>query len=178
MLPIIRTRGLSKLKNNISIKLLVFIFLICNLAFAQRKRPLPKRGVGKDFFKYISKIKDPFNLRDPFKSPLKRQTLKKRKTLKTGYRDGNTLRSGSRVNWSTIPLTQLTITGVIIGENRRALVTTPATKNVQILKEGMRVGPDNAILKAILPSGVIFVEKIVNVYGQEEYLETVIPLSR
>lgn len=166
------------MRSNINIKLFVIIFSLTNLAVAQNKKSLPKRGVGKNFFKYISKIKDPFNLRDPFKSPLKRQTVKKRKTSKSNYTDGNTLRSGSRVNWSAIPLTSLTITGVIIGENRRAMVITPEAKTVKILKEGMRVGPDKAILKAILPSGVIFVEKIVNVYGQEEYLETVIPLSR
>ena len=47
-----------------------------------------------------------------------------------------------------------------------------------ILKEGMKIGEDGAELKAILPGGIILVEKIVNVYGQEEYLETVIPISK
>jgi len=47
-----------------------------------------------------------------------------------------------------------------------------------ILKEGMKIGDDGAELKAILPGGIILVEKIVNVYGQEEYLETVIPISK
>ena len=42
----------------------------------------------------------------------------------------------------------------------------------------MKIGEDGAELKAILPGGIIVVEKIVNVYGQEEYLETVIPISK
>ena len=111
------------MRNNTNFKLILLISLFSLSAFS--KKPLPKRGVGKDFFKYISKIKNPFELRDPFKSPLKRQTTKKRKTSKTGYTDGNSLMSGSRVNWATILLTQVTVTGVIIGENRRALITVP-----------------------------------------------------
>ena len=51
-------------------------------------------------------------------------------------------------------------------------------KIVVILREGMKIGADQAELKAILPGGIILVEKITNVYGEEEYLETVIPISR
>jgi hypothetical protein len=32
-------------------------------------------------------------------------------------------------------------------------------------------------VKAILPGGIILVEKIRNVYDQDEYLETVLPVS-
>ena len=41
----------------------------------------------------------------------------------------------------------------------------------------MRLGRDNAEIKAILPGGIVVVEKIRNVYNQEEYLETIIPIS-
>ena len=51
-------------------------------------------------------------------------------------------------------------------------------KQQLILREGMKIGKSNAELKAILPGGVIFVEKITNVYNEIEYLETVIPISK
>ena len=50
-------------------------------------------------------------------------------------------------------------------------------KDTYLLKEGMRLGLDNAEIKAILPGGIVVVEKIRNVYNQEEYLETIIPIS-
>ncbi len=51
-------------------------------------------------------------------------------------------------------------------------------RSIVILREGAKIGEDGAELKAIMPGGVILVEKIINVYGQEEYLETVIPISK
>ena len=44
------------------------------------------------------------------------------------------------------------------------------------LKEGMTLGTQNAVVRAILPGGIVLVEKISNVYGQEEFFETVIPI--
>ncbi len=70
------------------------------------------------------------------------------------------------------------VVGVLIGRERRAMVKSGDGGSIIILKEGMKIGEDGAELKAILPGGIILVEKIVNVYGQEEYLETVIPISR
>ena len=58
------------------------------------------------------------------------------------------------------------------------MIISGASTQVIIIKEGSKLGPDNAEVKAILPGGIILVEKIVNVYGQEEYLETVVPISR
>lgn len=52
-----------------------------------------------------------------------------------------------------------------------------ASSDIYILKEGMKVGVDDAEVKAILPGGIVVVEKIVNVYDQQEYIETVIPVS-
>ena len=49
--------------------------------------------------------------------------------------------------------------------------------NVYYIKEGMKLGENGAEVKAILPGGIVLVEKIRNVYDQDEYLETVIPVS-
>jgi type IV pilus assembly protein PilP len=42
----------------------------------------------------------------------------------------------------------------------------------------MKLGENNAELRAILPGGLILVEKNINIYGEEEYLETVIPIVK
>lgn len=128
----------------------------------------------KEFFKNKTKIENPFELRDPFKAP-------------SGKNDKNIKRSGYYIqgkgNYSNIPeinltsITDLKVVGVLIGKERRAMVQASGGK-VLIIKEGMKIGEDGAELKAILPGGVIIVEKIVNVYGQEEYLETVVPISK
>ena len=76
-------------------------------------------------------------------------------------------------------ISSLRIVGVMIGRERRALAKIVGGKgDVIILREGMRIGSDSAELKAIHPGGVILVEKLVNVYGEEEFLETVIPISQ
>src|SRR5690606_7790258 len=78
-----------------------------------------------------------------------------------------------------IQLGDLRLVGVLIGKERRALVNIgQENKKIIVLKEGMKIGPEAAELKAILPGGIVLVEKIVNVYGEEEYLETVIPISK
>jgi type IV pilus assembly protein PilP len=66
----------------------------------------------------------------------------------------------------------------MVGKERRALARVAGRPDVLVLREGMKLGRDNAELKAILPGGIILVEKLVNVYGEEEYLETVIPISQ
>lgn len=170
------------------IKLLtIFIFLVGATSAPAQK--------AKNFFKDKTKIDNPFGLRDPFKSP----------TFKTeGKREGRGFSVTGKGQYSNIAeqnLEQLSVTnikvlGVLIGRERRAMVTTagggdkPVTpapgasggskggSKIIVLKEGQKVGAEGAELKAILPGGIILVEKIVNVYGEEEYLETVIPISR
>lgn len=130
---------------------------------------------GKDIFKGKTKIDDPMKLRDPFRS----KELKGSKDAKISSSGG--IRNGIFTNLNSIenvPLSQIKITGVIIGKDRRAIAQIQGGKTGIILKEGMRIGEDKAELKAILPGGIVLVEKIVNVYGQEEYLETVIPISK
>lgn len=132
----------------------------------------------EEFFKDKTQITNPLELRDPFRAPqVKSDGSKKGKGFViTG--------KGTYSNLTTTPVNelniqQLKVVGVLIGKERRALVhASDKDEKVIILKEGMKIGPDEAELKAILPGGIVLVEKIVNVYGQEEYLETVIPISR
>lgn len=126
-----------------------------------------------DFFKNKTKIERPFDLRDPFKPP---QVRSEKVNKNQNY-------SGSNGNYTNIReekidnIQNIKVVGVLIGKERRALVNAGG-KNIIIMKEGMKIGQDGVELKAILPGGIILVEKIVNVYGQEEFLETVIPISK
>lgn len=158
----------------------VFLILISLVmsgqVFSQQKKNLSKEKVN-DFFKGKTKIDNPYELRDPFKSPpgkgSKSQEDKKTNYFKTA--DGTFTNIPAK---EQISLQDLRIVGVLIGKERRALAKFGASTGVVILREGMKVGQDNAELKAILPGGIVLVEKIINVYGQEEYLETVIPISK
>jgi type IV pilus assembly protein PilP len=127
------------------------------------------------FFKDKTKIENPFDLRDPFKAP----QMKMEKTKdKGGYFSSGTGQYSNRKEEPIKDINEIKLMGVLIGKERRALVNIKGNKEVIILKEGMKIGQDGIELKAILPGGIVLVEKIVNVYGQEEYLETVIPISR
>ena len=127
-----------------------------------------------NFFRDKTKIDSPFDLRDPFKSP-------PTKTDKSNERAGFTISGkGQYTNikaGSVAKIEDIKVVGVLIGKERRAMVSA-GNKEIIILKEGMKVGDDGAELKAILPGGIILVEKMINVYGQEEFLETVIPISK
>ncbi len=128
-----------------------------------------------DFFKNKTKIERPFELRDPFKpAQVKADKSTKRNQNYSGSNGTYTNIQESKID----NIQSLKVVGVLIGKERRALVTNSDSKGVVIVKEGMKVGQDGAELKAILPGGIILVEKIVNVYGQEEFLETVIPISK
>ena len=132
----------------------------------------------QNLFREKTKIENPFQLRDPFKPPTGKSEGKKR---------GRGFEVSGKGNYSNIAeaaLDQLSpsklrLVGVLIGKERRALVNAGGdAKRLIILKEGMKIGTEGAEVKAILPGGLVLVEKIVNVYGEEEYLETVIPISR
>lgn len=127
----------------------------------------------RETFKEKTKIENPFDLRDPFKPPILSSTRK------LGRGSVSLLRDGVYTNINPlgqVDLDTLQIVGVMIGKERRALAKVGG--GVVVLKEGMLLGKDNAELKAIHPGGIIMVEKLVNVYGEEEYLETVIPISQ
>jgi hypothetical protein len=122
-----------------------------------------------------SQMKDKNKLRDPFKRP----------TFKLASRSKTAKSTDDFSNIPTIgntPLNSIKIVGVLLGKNRRAIakiVTGAGTtaEETYILKEGMKLGDEGAELKAILPGGIVIVEKIRNVYDQDEYLETVIPVT-
>ena len=122
-------------------------------------------------------IKNPFALRDPFKR--KRIRLKGSKGKYSAFLKGSFFSNLPSIE--NVPINQIKIVGVLLGKNRRAMAKilrgSELTKDTYILKEGMRLGRDNAEIKAILPGGIVVVEKIRNVYNQEEYLETIIPIS-
>jgi Tfp pilus assembly protein PilP len=129
----------------------------------------------RDLFKGKTRIENPFDLRDPFKPPLQKNVDKESRGTLTRLRDGvytNVSPAGQ------IDLQKMQIVGVMIGKERRAMARVAGKGTVIVLREGMRIGKDNAELKAIHPGGIILVEKLVNVYGEEEYLETVIPISK
>jgi type IV pilus assembly protein PilP len=131
---------------------------------------------GKNFFKDKTNIENPFNLRDPFRAPQTKSDVKKtgRGFKITGKGEYSNI---NETSLEQLNLETLRVVGVLIGKERRAMVTSGGNK-ITILKEGMKIGPEMVELKAILPGGIVLVEKIVNVYGEEEFLETVVPISK
>ncbi|MBT3584766.1 MAG: hypothetical protein HN509_07655 [Halobacteriovoraceae bacterium] len=187
---------------------LLLIFVFCLGSSYGQAAPTTKLGGEKEaksgkykFFKgQKTKIKRPFEMRDPFK----RKRLRKKRTT----RFGNFSQSGIFSNLPSIdgvPLDQIKIVGILLGKNRRAIAkigdsssgaavggsaeAAAASRKAKrkaggssgdatyILKEGMKIGENEAEIKAILPGGIVLVEKITNVYDQDEYLETIIPLT-
>lgn len=151
------------------IKALLLLILSVGALAAPANDPL------SNFFKNKTKIEKPFELRDPFKVPQIKQEDKDKKGAGFVVTDKGTY---TNIAEQTVKSVQdMKVIGVMIGRERRVMVAGPG-KSVIILKEGAKIGDEGAELKAILPGGIILVEKFVNVYGQEEYLETVIPISR
>ena len=144
---------------------------------SQKEKIVKTKKKIPNFFEGKTDIEDPLSLRDPFKSPVAGDGESKANVL-LGSRQRDIL--NSRLNFlETLEPSQLSIKGIFIGENRRAIARA-ATKGGDsnfLLEEGMKLGKNKAEVKAILPGGIIIVEKIVNIYNQEEYLETVIPIS-
>lgn len=122
-------------------------------------------------------IKNPLELRDPFKRKKMRSKMDSRQSLQLG-------RDGVYTNLPQIdgnPLESIRITGIMLGKERRAIAKVSnngaLSSESYVLKEGMKLGENEAEIKAILPGGIVLVEKIRNVYDQDEYIETVIPIT-
>lgn len=125
-----------------------------------------------NFLHGTTQIKNPYEMRDPFNRKISpKKKLGKNKDRAKGIFDNTT---DSIEGKST---DSIKIVGVMIGKERRAMAKTISGDQTFIIKEGMKIGPKGAEVKAILPGGVVLVEKVLNVYDQEEYLETVLPLA-
>lgn len=124
------------------------------------------------FLHIKTQIKNPYDMRDPFK----RKPPQKKGRTKAKERSMGVFDTTPEVRTNNIDTFK--VVGIMIGKERRALAKpTNGTGETIILKEGMKIGSSGAEVKAILPGGVVVVEKILNVYDQEEYLETVLPIS-
>ncbi len=146
-----------------------------NVYSQSKKKPKKSEEI---FNKGETTIKNPLDLRDPFKK--KRKRLGRRKKRYQGY-----LTDGKYSNLpsiQTFPLEQIRIVGIFLGEKRRALAKIGSTDGTMspetyMIREGMKIGENDAEVKAIVPGGIVLVEKIRNVYNQDEYIETIIPVS-
>ncbi len=141
------------------------------------------KNVPEFFQRTRTTIKDPFEMRDPFK--------KRAQKLKSSSTKGFTQNRTTFSNLPTlegVPLDRIRIVGVILGDDRRAIAkmmnegeasSAPMVsgEDTFVVKEGMTLGINKAEVKAILPGGIVLVEKIRNVYDQDEYIETIIPVT-
>lgn len=151
--------------NNLNPKFLICLILIISFPVYARL---------ENIFDGKTTIEKPFNLRDPFQEPL----IKTKEKPQSGVGKNNKGVYSNIRSIGQVQLKDISIVGVLIGKERRAIVKVGAQKDPFILKEGMNLGENNAEIKAIVPGGMILVEKVVNIYGEDEYLETVIPISK
>lgn len=150
----------------------IFMTLLVSSVIAQDS------GSQYNLFKSKTYVKNPLDLRDPFK----RRMNKKKASLQARTQSQLTgIYSNFNNSLESKSIESLRVIGIVIGAERRAMVKAQgdggSDENVYYVKEGMKVGENGAEVKAILPGGIVLVEKIRNVYDQDEYLETVIPVS-
>ena len=130
-----------------------------------------------NLFKSKTYVKNPLDLRDPFK-----RKINKKKNENKGKDHFDGIYNNSQDSIENKQIESIRIIGVVIGPQRRAMAKVIGDGNqndptIYYIKEGMKIGENGAEVKAILPGGIVLVEKIRNVYDQDEYLETVIPVS-
>lgn len=134
-------------------------------------------GTAFSLFKSKTYLKNPMDLRDPFKRKINKK--KGSHTTSKIHEPGIYSNLSDRIEDKQIE--NIRIVGVMIGKERRAMAKISNGQSlgpdVYFIKEGMKIGPNGAEVKAILPGGIVLVEKIRNVYDQDEYLETIIPVS-
>lgn len=135
-------------------------------------------------------MKEALKLRDPFK----RSNLTRSGSRREIPNEPRTNFTRNVPSIEGVPLRAIRIVGVLLGEERRAIAkiirSSLEEEGVEasigdslgnesfLLREGMKIGENDAEIKAILPGGIVLVEKIRNVYDQDEYLETIIPISQ
>jgi hypothetical protein len=99
-------------------------------------------------------------LRDPFKRPVLKASL--------GIRKGDL---------ESFSVESLKVVGVLTGPSQiRALIMSPDGKS-HLVTERVKIGIRGGIIKKITPDGILVREKIVNVIGQEENIDTEIQLT-
>lgn len=159
-------------KNNL---LILSLFFISLTSYAQEDTEREY-----NLFKSKTYVKNPLDLRDPFKRKINKKKSPSHSKAQN-HLDG--IYSNVNTSLENRSIESLRVTGVVLGAERRAIIKIITTgsdekdNNIYYLKEGMHVGENGAEVKAILPGGIVLVEKIRNVYDQDEYLETVIPVS-
>jgi len=148
------------------LKVILLLFLITNIAHSQT-----------DVFEEVLNLDNPYDLRDPFKSPDLGGGEKVTKK-KSRYENGILT---NEIPGNHIPLEKLIVHAIVFSKtNKKALVREKGarTKTLFALREGMKIKRQDIVLKQILPKALLFVEEITNVYGQPEYVESVIPISQ
>ena len=151
-----------------------------------------QEGASQGYFERVkTSIEGPLDMRDPFKKKIQKRDEKKEIDGRLGESAFSNL-----ATLDGVELKDIKIVGVILGEQRRALAREKTAEDraskkklkwkasenakpkgdVYIITEGMKIGKYAAEVKAILPGGIVLVEKIKNVYDQDEYIETVMPV--
>lgn len=156
---------------------MIRIFIVLTLSFSSFVKANENK-MPEFFQRTQTTIQNPFDMRDPFK----RRAQKLKSTSTKDYKLDKTVFS-NLPSLDGVPLDRIKITGVILGDQRRAIakIAEEGEKKPDadtfIIKEGMKLGFNQAEVKAILPGGIVLVEKIKNVYDQEEYIETIMPVT-
>lgn len=158
-------------------KVITFFVILLSLTTFSFAEDSSGDSTGSAFHLFKSKtyLKNPLDLRDPFKRRINKKKGQSGKVHEVGVYTN----MPDRIEDKSIE--SIRVVGVIIGKERRAMAKIMTGKtlgpDVYFIKEGMKIGPNGAEVKAILAGGVVLVERIRNVYDQDEYLETVIPVS-
>ena len=139
-------------------------FLLCILSVSGYAQD--ESGTAYNLFKSKTYVKNPLDLRDPFKRRINKKKGQTAKLHDIGSYSNQTDTIENK------PVESIRIVGVMIGKERRAMAKLSDGKalspEVYYIKEGMKIGPNGAEVKAILPGGVVLVEKIrkMNIWKQ------------
>ncbi len=145
-------------------KILILLLFVSITSFSQT-----------EVFEEILNLENPYDLRDPFKSPELgdgESKVKKKSRFEGGV-------FTNEIPGNHIPLEKLVVHAIVYSKtNKKALVKEKGgrSKRMFVLREGMKIKRQDIVLKQILPKALLFVEEITNVYGQPEYVESVIPI--
>ena len=157
-------------------KALIFLILlsIITSSFAQEENV----GQVPDFLKkQTTKILNPLQLRDPFKRTRKRSVI----STPAGSKLDRDNSYSNRPQLGTRALSDIRVVAIFLGKNRRAVAKILNGSNLSTesytIKEGDLLGQNQAEVKAIVPGGLILVERIKNIYDQDEFIETILPVS-